>query len=187
MKKITNYFVAITLVLTTVGFASCSKDDDKKTSNEPTIRDIENVGTHYALYRMHNGSSEAIQAGDTIRYVANEEDINVYDLVELQFKIENKKREALLTSQDLVQLEGSENMSASIDPKSTHGATVCGGGSCPWNGQPYTVAPGMSDYTIGIQIKPSHQTSGDWGLYRLAVGVGENLENATVIYLHVTI
>ena len=187
MKKITKYLMAASLLLAATGMVACEKTPEQPTTSteqpgtpnpnpnpnpgEDTIRNIVNVGTHYAFHMIEPTDSE----------------INDFDLVELQFKIENKQRQSLLTYQELRMIEGMPGMKATINPSATQGATVCGNGSCPWNGQPYTVPSGMYEHPIGIQLTPSHQNPGDWALYRLVVGEGTELENATIIYIRVNL
>ena len=206
MKKITKYLMAAGLLLAIGGMVACTEKDNNPTTpteqpgqnpnpdpgpNNDTIRNIVNVGTHYAFYLIEHNNGETtttlIEAGDTLTHTAPDAELNDFDLVELQFKIENKQRETLLTNQELKMLEGTPGMEASINPSATQGATVCGNGSCPWNGQPYSIPGGMYEHPIGIQLTPSHQTAGSWALYRLAVGVGDNFENATVIYIRVNL
>lgn len=201
MKKINKYLIVATLLLAAAGMTACGEKENvtpSDTTEQPTptpdnppaddtLRYIENVGTHYALHQMEGGNLVLIPAGDTVVYNATAYDIDTLDMVELQFKIENTQRDPLLTYQELKMVEGMASMAPSLFPNASHGATVCGNGSCPWDGRPYTVESGMYDKPLGIQIRPSHQAAGDWALYRLVVGVGENLENATIIYLRVNL
>ena len=207
MKKITKYLMAASLLLAATGMVACEKTPEQPTTSteqpgtpnpnpnpnpgEDTIRNIVNVGTHYAFHMIEHSNGETlyheIAAGDTITHTATDSEINDFDLVELQFKIENKQRQSLLTYQELRMIEGMPGMKATINPSATQGATVCGNGSCPWNGQPYTVPSGMYEHPIGIQLTPSHQNPGDWALYRLVVGEGTELENATIIYIRVNL
>ena len=195
------YLMAAALLLATAGLTACGEKEngttndntEQPTNPDPTpgdsndtIREIENVGTHYAIYQMHGTELELIPAGDTLYYTATTADIEENDMVELQFKIENKQRESLLTYQELKQLDGMAGMAPTLIP-SPQGVTICGNGTCPWNGQPYVIESGIYDKPIGLQLRPSYHAAGDWGLYRMVVGVGEDLENATIIYLHVTL
>lgn len=165
MKKTVKFAMAIALTVAAMGFAACDPEDDI----------IENDGTYYAFHF----SGKAVQPLDTVFYTLTREEID-NNLSQPTFVLENLTNGALSTTQKVEVLEGP----ASLIEKEK----ICGGGQCPWDGNPYTLEPGMNpEKTITIDIYPNDTPDLHTALFKLTVGEASKFAHATIIYLRVNI
>ena len=169
MKKLFKTMMAVATMVAAMSMVSCGEKNPKE-----GLDIIENEGTHFALYY----NSQKITPLDTLVYDITLAD-RQNDLAIINLVPENLTSGELSTSQKCDMLEGDNDM-ANLE--------ICGGGTCPWNGQPYTTVPGMNtDKPIAFDVHPSEHTAGHSALYRVAIGVGEKIEHATVVYLRINL
>ena len=169
MKKILNLLVASAMMFATFGLAGCGDDPNEKPGDDGLV----NAGTHYAIY--YNG--DRIEPGATITYSADEQDIQL-DFVSITLLLENLTSSVLETTQEVKLLEGPEDMK---------NVEICGGGSCPWDGRPYMLDPGINaSKPLSIELFPSAHAKNASALYRVAVAQ-PGMENATYIYLRINL
>ena len=160
--------MALTMMIATLGMVSCTEKEPAPTPEpEPTPQGDATYALHY--------QDRTLEPGQTVYYTATEDDI-ADNFLEMMFYIENLTTSTLNTSQSLVQTDGPSDFPA---------PELCAGGNCPWNGQPYPVAPGMYENAIFVHLAPQG-FSGQTVKYTLTVGEGMNLNNPTVAYLVVT-
>ena len=174
MKKFFK-IMSMAVVAACVCFASCGEKDKPEQPEviKWPVSEMENAANHYALH--YNGS--AVVPGATVVYTATSED-RANDLVTVIFTPENKTDEALMASQEVAIVEG---------PESLKDVEVCGGGNCPWSGDPYRLEPGLNEeMPIAIDIHPSGHAAGTTALYRVAIA-DRNMNNATFIYLRINL
>lgn len=170
MKKATRILMAAFVMAATFGFASCEDENKDKPATGQTYE----ASTSYAIYV--NGSE--IPAGETYTYTASETDIND-DIVVVNFIIENKTADQLNTSHRIELVEGASAF---------EGYEVCAGTTCPWDGKPYGLNPGMNpDYPIKYDIVPSQCPAGSSALYKLTVGQGNGLADPQVIFFRLNL
>lgn len=170
MKKITKFFMAA-LMVATVGFIACSKDDDKKTDNSETYTE----SASYAIY--YQGA--ALTAGQTINCTPTAAQIELQD-AEVDIYMFNKTESTLNTCFKVELTEGPDTMKQ---------MPVCYG-VCETHQSPYTheaiaLAPGMDSKPIQVHVyMDMHNTN--TGTYKITVGEGENLANPQVCFVKFT-
>ena len=170
MKTKMKQLMALTLMAATLGMVSCTEKE-----NNPT--DTPNPGptpSGDAAYALHY-QNRTLEEGQTIYYTATAEDISD-NYIEIALQIENLTNSTLSTSQSVVKTAG---------PDGFPEAEICAGGNCPWNGEAYSVAPGLYENPIFIHLLPAG-FSGQTVKYTITVGEGRALNNPTVAYLEVT-
>ena len=130
----------------------------------------------YALH-FREASAPAIEPNSTVEYTTEdwEEELG---MAAISFIIENLTDSPLMTVQEVTMLEGPEAMA---HPE------VCGGGTCPWDGQPYAVEPGMNPL---LPLTLDIMTRGNVGssvLYRIDVWEDGNRSNSISVNLRVNV
>lgn len=180
MKKFARIFTIAAVALGLSGAVACSEDDDKKEtpSNNPEtpfVPDGEYTESEaYAI--VYN--NDTLTAGQMVEYTATAEDIE-NDQVTIRMDILNKTRGELSTWQQIVMVQGPSTMAS---------PAVCGGGMCPWDGEPYTLAPGVNtDKFMAIEFTPSKITRPATAYFQITVGTGRELTDPQVNFLKVTI
>ena len=162
MKKYFKYAMAIAMTVTALGITACGGE-------EP----IENDGTYYAFYFNNN----KVQPIDTVFYELTREELD-NNLAQPTFVLENLTNGPLSTTQKVEVLEGPASLIADEN--------ICGGGSCPWNKEPYTLDPGMNPTkSITIDFYPKDNPDLNTALFKLTVGEADNFKHATIIYMRI--
>lgn len=127
----------------------------------------------YALHFL-DGTTPALANGDTVDYTPDANALRLHTPV--SFIIENLTEQDLLTTQEVTLVEGGR---VSYD--------VCGGGSCPWDGNPYTVVPGINE-DLFVGIEPNYDGIDNAELlFRIDVGNDPDLANSVTAYLRIKI
>ncbi len=173
MKKATRFLMAAFMLTAFVGFVACDPDENKPDPG-PGSGETYEASASYAIYV----DGVEIPAGNTYAYQATETDLND-DIVVIRFIVENKTTSRLTASHKLELLEG---------PSAFNGYEVCAGVSCPWDGNPYPLDPGMNTaYPIKYDIAPSQCPAGSSALYKLTVGTGNGLSDPQVIFFRISL
>ena len=167
MKKNLFRMMAVAMFAAAVCLSGCDKDPDP--TNEP-----ENAGDHYSIYF----GEKKVAPLDTIVYTASEGEI-AGDYIAIILTLENTTSETLEAIQSVELLQG---------PRSMKEIEICGGGHCPWDGNPYKLNPGLNpELPLAVDIIPSEHDAGASGLFKICVGDNPNLDHATIVYLRVNL
>ena len=138
------------------------------------------VGASAQVYALHfrSADAEALEPGATVSYAASEDDIES-DLIALNIYIENLTEQAISTTHTIEQIEGPSGLLESM--------RVCAGLTCPWNGEPYNLDPGIGrDYPLTLDI-PTANYMNTSSLLKITVKPAFQSLEGTVMYLRVTI
>ena len=170
MKNIFKFLASMAVAVAMIGFTSCEPDPEPEPQPQPQTYEldpIENVGTLFAFH--FNG--QTVEPGATVTYNATTEDIND-NFAAINLYIENLGNEEVTAIHRIEIAEGPADMNE---------YEVCAGGSCPWNGEPYTLVPGMNnDKPITLEFFPADHATHATALFRVAVTTSRN-DNATYI------
>lgn len=182
MKKFTHFLMASLFMTAMIGFAGCSKEDDNKDNNHhndnPNPQEEYEESTSYAIYY----GGEKVLAGQTVVYNLTDRHRDD-DYVSVEFIPENLTGGVAMTVVRLDMIEGPNSM------KNISFCTdMCRDVTCPYTSDPYQLEPGMNSITpISYHCYPSQKGSGVSALYKLTVGLGENIEDPQVFFLRVNL
>ncbi len=168
MKKSFHYALAAALLSVSMAFIACDPEPG------PDPKDvIENDGTYYTFVYKNN----PVTPLDTVVYSLSQAEV-ADDFTTISFVYNNLTNGALNTTQKVEILQGNTDLAKD--------EYICGGGSCPWNKEPFSLAPGLNnDMPLTIDIHPSEIGSTNTALFRLTVGEAPKFSHATIIYLRV--
>ena len=177
MKNIFKYLATTAIAVAMFGLTACDPENpEPEPDNQPQtyeLDEIENVGTLFAIH--FNG--ETIQPGATITYNATASDL-ADNFAAINMYIENLSSNEVTAIHRIEIAEGPADMNE---------YDVCAGGSCPWNGQPYVLAPGINEtMPITMEFHPNDHAAHATALFRVAV-LTDRDENATYIFLRVNL
>lgn len=168
MKNIFKYFGMAAMALTMVGLVAC-KDEPVEPTPQP-----EPDNSVYALHYL-DATSAAVRNGDTVDYTPESWEYELSQTSSLNIYIENRTSNTLSTVQEVTMLQGPEGQRLE----------VCAGGNCPWNGNPYDIAPGTdTDKPITVEAGLSNEYSGI-SLIRVKVGRAGTMDDAVTVYVRV--
>lgn len=124
-------------------------------------------------YALHIGETTYAD-GDTAIYTPQDWEYDLNQTV-CNVIIENLTEDVLNTTQQATVVSGPEGQTLEI----------CAGGNCPWNGQPYDLAPGVnSDKPITVELHLEKSYTGE-SLVKVVVGNAPDMANSTTLYIRV--
>ncbi|MBP3763066.1 MAG: hypothetical protein J6I49_04190 [Bacteroidales bacterium] len=177
MKKVTK-LLAMALMLAGAAFgAACGNDDDKPTPPPPLTWENPDPSdyTSSGTYAMHY-QNKPLPTGNTIEYRITEADFSTEQAI-VMLIIENKTSQDEVTSQGIELLEG---------PEALRNVDICGAGSCPWDGNPYILEPGINNEKfLAIEFDPNTVARPYTALYKVTVGKGRRMEDPEVVFMRV--
>ena len=176
MKKTLKTIIMAVALTVSFGLIACGDNPDDPNQEEPTtyeLEPIENAATTFAFH--FNG--QPVEPGATLIYNATSDDI-ADDMVAVNLILENLTSSEVMATHRIEIAEG---------PADMNDFSVCAGGSCPWNGEPYTLVPGQNpDKPITFELVPSKHSSHATAKYRVAVTTARMTE-PTYIFIRVNL
>lgn len=158
-------FFAAFVMVATVSFVSCSKDDDEK-NDYP-------ASTSYAIHYQDG----VLTPGQTVVHTVTAEERANGEALEAFF-FENKTANALQTRYKVELVEGPESMS---DVPVCYGE--CRVVKCPFNSDVFSLAPGVDSKEFSIHCYPDMHQAGSKGTYKITVGKTGSMEDPQVFFL----
>ena len=174
MKKTTKYFMATIMMMSTLCFVACSKDDDKKTdeSTQPATASA----TFDILYM-----GRELEPFQTVYFNLTASEVETDD-VEVSLYVKNKANTTMQRVFKVELVEGPTSMA--IDAPICYG--VCEPHNLPYTSNAVDLAPGIDENPIQIHLYPSFHESAHTGTYKVTVGKGADLEDPQVCFVKFT-
>lgn len=172
MKNIFKYLGLAVMSMAMLSLTACNNDDKKEDNQTPS--------TGSTVYKLHYGTPDGavVANGDTVDYTPDRWE---YEATPAESHatlfIENCTSAPVMTTQTYEFVEGQTGQLLEI----------CAGGSCPWNGQPYEVQPGLDtdqQYPIVVSVGLDPTYTGV-SIVKLKVGRADNLADAVTVYVRV--
>ncbi len=179
MKKTHRFLAAAFALAMLFSFTACGdKDNDTdKPAPTPDVHEPwqEEVHSASSTFGLHYKGSE-VAAGSLITYVGTDDDI-ANEMIAVSLVIENKTESDVVTMQKVELVEG---------PNSMKEVSICGNGSCPWDGNAYTTVPGLNAaIPVAIEVHTPDHTRPVDAVYRVTVGQGRSLADPQVVFLRI--
>ena len=175
MKNMFKYLAVMAMSFALTGMVACTKEDGGKTEETPATPNNRPTGDIALHLGAVNGNY--IYDGDTVRYTTTDVDMNGMHRADVHIFIENQTSAELQVNHSYEVLQGPDGLNTE----------VCAHGTCPWDGEVYTIEPGpyANPYTIETHLEPEY--SGQQILYMVKVGKGRRIEDPVTFYLLVSV
>lgn len=176
MKNMFKYLAVMAMGVALMGFVACSKEDGGKTEETPTTPANNRPAGDIALH-LGSTTGSYILNGDTVRYTTTDVDMNGIRRADVHIYIDNQTSAPMEVNHTYEVLEGPAGLSTE----------VCAHGTCPWDGEVYTIASGSyaNPYTIETHLEPEY--SGEHILYKIMVGKGRRIDDPVTFYLLINV
>ena len=177
MKSIFKYLAVMAFGVALMCMVSCNKEDDGKTDVTPVTPTPDPRPAGDIALHLGSVNGAYILEGDTVRYTTTDADMHGIHRADVHIFIDNQTSADLAVNHSYEVLQGPAGLNTE----------VCAHGTCPWNGEVYTIAPGAYENPYTIETHLETEYSGQQILYKIKVGKDRRIDDPVTFYLLINV